>query len=131
MTGIQKIKKHKPEVIFLDIQMPDGSGFKLLEKIETIDFEIIFTTAFDQYAIKAIKYSALDYLLKPIVPDDLINSIKKVEEKKISGQINENIKVLLENIKKPKEIIEHVLRLFPNGLNLLKSMKLNQIKSIL
>ncbi|MCD4745959.1 MAG: LytTR family DNA-binding domain-containing protein [Bacteroidales bacterium] len=103
MTGIQKIKKHKPEVIFLDIQMPDGSGFKLLEKIETVDFEIIFTTAFDQYAIKAIKYSALDYLLKPIVPDDLINSIKKVEEKKISGQINENIKVLLENIKKPKE----------------------------
>lgn len=85
--GIEEIRKHHPDVIFLDIQMPDGSGFKLLEEMEDIDFEIIFTTAFDQFAIKAIKYSALDYLLKPIIPQELTEAILKVEKKKA-----ENIK---------------------------------------
>ncbi|MCU0369930.1 MAG: LytTR family DNA-binding domain-containing protein [Bacteroidales bacterium] len=80
--GLEEIRKHHPDVIFLDIQMPDGSGFRLLEEIETVDFEIIFTTAFDQFAIKAIKYSALDYLLKPIIPQDLIEAVDRVEKKK-------------------------------------------------
>jgi two-component system LytT family response regulator len=62
-SGMESIRWHKPDVVFLDIQMPDGSGFKLLEDIEKINFEVIFTTAYDQFAIKAIKYSALDYLL--------------------------------------------------------------------
>ena len=100
-TGIETIRKHKPDVIFLDIQMPDGSGFRLLEQIGNIDFEIIFTTAFDQYAIKAIKYSALDYLLKPIVPQELINAVEKVEARKIAknANLNMNIDVLLDNLK--------------------------------
>ena len=102
-SGIEAIKEHKPDVIFLDIQMPDGSGFKLLEDIDKIDFEIIFTTAYDQFAIKAIKYSALDYLLKPIVPEELINAIKKIEKKKQINTINKNIEVLLDNIKTPEE----------------------------
>ncbi len=100
--GIEKIKQHKPDVVFLDIQMPDGSGFRLLEEIEKIDFEIIFTTAFDHYAIKAIKYSALDYLLKPIDPEELVNSIKKVELKKSGSHINKHIRVLLDNIRTPE-----------------------------
>ena len=100
-TGIEAIRKHHPDVIFLDIQMPDGSGFRLLEQIGNIDFEIIFTTAFDQYAIKAIKYSALDYLLKPIVPQELINAVEKVEARKIAknANLNKNIDVLLGNLK--------------------------------
>lgn len=89
-AGKALIASKKPDVIFLDIQMQDGSGFRLLESIDTIDFEIIFTTAFDQYAIKAIKYSALDYLLKPIVPDELIEAVRKVEEKKIARNANIN-----------------------------------------
>lgn len=101
-SGIELIKKHKPDVIFLDIQMPDGSGFRLLEEIEKVDFEIIFTTAFDQYAIKAIRYSALDYLLKPIDPEELVNSIKKVELKKSGSHINKHIRVLLDNIRTPE-----------------------------
>jgi len=100
--GVEKINLHKPDVIFLDIQMPDGSGFRLLEKLDNIDFDIIFTTAFDQYAIRAIKYSALDYLLKPISPDDLIVAVEKVKQRKLGTQINQNIKVLLENIDKPE-----------------------------
>jgi len=97
------INSLKPDVIFLDIQMPDGSGFTLLEKLKDIDFDIIFTTAFDQYAIRAIKYSALDYLLKPISPDDLVAAVEKVRQRKLGTKINQNIKVLLENINKPEK----------------------------
>ncbi|MEN8223933.1 MAG: LytTR family DNA-binding domain-containing protein [Bacteroidota bacterium] len=97
--GMKMIREHKPDVIFLDIQMPDGSGFRLLEELEEINFEIIFTTAFDQFAIKAIKYSALDYLLKPIDPEELVNALKKVESKIHQLGVNENIQVLLDNIK--------------------------------
>lgn len=107
--GIEKIKKHKPDVIFLDIQMPDGSGFRLLEKLDKIDFDVIFTTAFDQYAIRAFKYSALDYLLKPISPDDLINAVEKVRKRKLDKQINQNIEVLLGNINKPEKELPKII----------------------
>ncbi|MDT8393361.1 MAG: LytTR family DNA-binding domain-containing protein [Bacteroidales bacterium] len=98
-SGLELIRKYSPDVVFLDIQMPDGSGFRLLEELDTINFAIIFTTAFDQFAIKAIKYSALDYLLKPIDADELVNAIKKVEQKLNKSEVNDNIRVLLENIR--------------------------------
>ena len=98
-SGLELLKSHKPDVVFLDIQMPDGTGFKLLEDIENIDFEVIFSTAFDQYAIKAIKYSALDYLLKPVNPEDLINSIEKLEAKLKRGKDNVNIRFLIDSMK--------------------------------
>jgi len=107
-SGIEAIHKHKPDLVFLDIQMPDGSGFQLLEDVKDVNFEVIFTTAFDQYAIKAIKYSALDYLLKPIVPSDLVAAIQKVDQKKNSLDRNSSISVLLDNIKsknEPKKIV--------------------------
>ena len=88
------------EIVFLDIQMPDGSGFKVLEDIneeKNYNFNVVFTTAYDQYAIKAIKFSALDYLLKPINPDDLISAIDKFEKKNNLDSNKKNIKVLLEN----------------------------------
>lgn len=100
-TGIEAIMTHKPDVIFLDIQMPDGSGFKLLESLASIDFEIIFTTAFDQFAIKAIKFSAIDYLLKPIFPEDLQSAVHKAESKQEARNTQKSVEVLLENIKKP------------------------------
>ena len=104
-SGIEMIKSTSPDVVFLDIQMQDGSGFRLLQSFEKIDFEIVFTTAFDQYAIKAIRFSALDYLLKPIVPQELIEAVRKVEDLKMARQqnIQENINVLLENIQNPAE----------------------------
>ncbi|MCK9271159.1 MAG: LytTR family DNA-binding domain-containing protein [Bacteroidales bacterium] len=104
-SGIEMIKSTSPDVVFLDIQMQDGSGFRLLQSFEKIDFEIVFTTAFDQYAIKAIRFSALDYLLKPIVPQELMEAVRKVEDLKMARQqnIQENINVLLENIQNPAE----------------------------
>lgn len=100
-SGLSVIREHNPDVLFLDIQMPDGSGFKLLELLDKIDFSIIFTTAYDQFAIKAIKFSAIDYLLKPIFPDDLVIAVKKAEEYMDVKSTKRNVEVLLENIKRP------------------------------
>jgi len=95
--GLEEIRKRHPDVIFLDIQMPDGSGFRLLEEIGEIDFAIIFTTAFDQFAIKAIKYSALDYLLKPIIPQELVEAVQRVEKKKAENVRKKNLESIPEN----------------------------------
>jgi two-component system LytT family response regulator len=78
------IVRLKPDFIFLDIEMPMLNGFDLLSKFEHLDFDVIFTTAYDSYAIKAIKFSALDYLLKPISKEDLAFSIEKIKSKKSS-----------------------------------------------
>jgi two-component system, LytTR family, response regulator len=101
--GLEEIRKHDPDVIFLDIQMPDGSGFRLLEELDEVDFEIIFTTAFDQFAIKAIKYSALDYLLKPVIPQDLTEAIMRVEKKKAEKVRKKNLEVIPEGLKMQDE----------------------------
>src|SRR3954462_4086785 len=78
--GLKAIKKHKPDLVFLDIEMPVMNGFEMLEQLADIPFAIIFTTSYDQYAIKAIRFSALDYLLKPVDPYELKTAVKKVEE---------------------------------------------------
>ncbi len=104
-SGVDVIKKKKPDVVYLDIQMPDGTGFNLLERIEDIDFHVIFVTAYDQYAIKAIKFSAIDYILKPIDPQQLIDSVEKL--KNISprkNQLPDRLNNLLQNRSKPARI---------------------------
>ena len=77
-AALDAIEKLKPSVLFLDIEMPGMNGFELLEKIDNINFPIIFTTSYNQYAIKAIRFSALDYLLKPIDSEDLVVAVNKV-----------------------------------------------------
>jgi len=119
-SGIEVINRFKPDVVFLDIQMPDGSGFKLLEEVGEINFEVIFTTAYDQFAIKAIKYSALDYLLKPIVPNDLKVAVEKAKKKKLGGQVNRNIEVLLENIKTPRDEPKKIVLSTSEGMHIVK-----------
>lgn len=76
-AGIVAIEKLKPDLVFLDVQMPNMSGFDVLQKLSPIDFEVIFVTSYDQYAIKAIKFSAIDYLLKPLDVDDLIHAVQR------------------------------------------------------
>src|ERR1043165_818973 len=80
--GLEAIKKFNPELIFLDIEMPTMNGFELLEQFKEIPFSVIFTTSYDQYAIKAIRFSALDYLLKRVDPKELVVAIHKVKKKK-------------------------------------------------
>lgn len=79
--GLEGIRQIKPDLVFLDVQMPQMSGFDVLQQLSPVMFEVIFVSAHDQYAIKAIKFSALDYLLKPIDVDELIHAIKKVKER--------------------------------------------------
>ncbi|HPE56964.1 MAG TPA: LytTR family DNA-binding domain-containing protein [Bacteroidales bacterium] len=119
-SGIEAIKVHKPQLLFLDIQMPDGSGFNLLESLDKIDFDIIFTTAYDQFAIKAIKFSALDYLLKPIFPEDLVAAVNKAEAKKESSGTSEGIKVLLENMRRPESDSPKIVLSTSDKINVVK-----------
>jgi two-component system, LytTR family, response regulator len=99
-SALQSIRKQKPQILFLDIEMPHMNGFQLLEKLPEIDFDLIFTTSYDQYAIKAIRFSALDYLLKPIDQEEL----KKAVQKAVSGvkhPLPQQIEVLLQKLNHP------------------------------
>ncbi len=98
-TGIVAILEKKPDVVFLDIELGDGLGFDILEAISTIDFQIIFTTGLDSYGIKAIKFSALDYLLKPIDPDELVKAVSKLDKNIKKDSIKNNISLLLDNLR--------------------------------
>ncbi len=80
--ALQAIRQIKPDLVFLDVQMPGMSGFELLERLTPVPFEVIFVSAFDRYAIKAIRFSALDYLLKPIDIDELVRAVARVKERK-------------------------------------------------
>jgi len=92
------IKTHNPNLILLDIEMPHGSGFKLLERFSEPTFEVVFVTGFDQYALKAIKAEALDYLLKPVDIDELVEAVEKVrkrlEERAVFQKNKENSKTV-------------------------------------
>ncbi len=79
--GVEAIHKHRPDVVFLDIEMPHMNGFDMLEQFDKLFFDVVFCTAYDQFAIKAFKYSALNYLLKPVDPDDLRETIRRIETK--------------------------------------------------
>lgn len=79
--GLEAIEKMKPDLVFLDIEMPVMNGFELLERFSTLPFAVIFTTGYDQYAIKAFRFSALDYLLKPIDKNELIAAVTRVKER--------------------------------------------------
>jgi two-component system, LytTR family, response regulator len=77
--GLEAIEAYKPDLVFLDIEMPTMNGFEMLEQFHDIPFAVVFTTSYDQYAIKAIRFSALDYLLKPIDPKELIIAVQKIQ----------------------------------------------------
>jgi two-component system, LytTR family, response regulator len=81
-SALEAIEKIKPDLIFLDVEMPGMNGFEMLEKLAEIFFGIIFTTSYDQYAIKAFRFSALDYLLKPINPKELLAAVQKFRKRK-------------------------------------------------
>jgi two-component system LytT family response regulator len=97
------ISLHQPNLLFLDIQLKDDSGFNLLKLLTEKSFEVIFVTAFDSYGIQAIKFAALDYLLKPVDIDELVAAVAKAEEKRESKQHNRQLDFLLASIKKEEK----------------------------
>jgi two-component system LytT family response regulator len=103
-SGIEQINKCKPDIVFLDIQMQDGTGFDLLELITEINFKIVFVTAYDEYAVRAFKYSAMDYLLKPIHPDLLVAAVKKLDKDLGVLELHKKIEVLISNKKSVEKL---------------------------
>ena len=106
VSGIEAINRINPDILLLDIQMPDGSGFELLEQLESRDFEVIFVTAHQEYAIRAIKSSALDYILKPVEISELENAIKSaITSIKNKKDLSAQYEALLNNIQSDKKKI--------------------------
>ena len=99
VEGRKAISELQPDLVFLDIEMPGGNGFSMLESLEQINFEVIFVTAFDHYGIKAVKFCALDYLLKPIDLLELTQAVDKVEQRLAEKSENLRMKTMLSNQK--------------------------------
>lgn len=99
--AIASIQEHQPQLIFLDIEMPGGNGFQLLEHFKEFPFEVIFVTAYDNYAIRAIRFSASDYILKPINLNELIAAVDKVSQRIRNRSENERIRQLYLNTMHP------------------------------
>ncbi|PIP55207.1 MAG: DNA-binding response regulator [Bacteroidetes bacterium CG23_combo_of_CG06-09_8_20_14_all_32_9] len=98
--GIKLISLHKPDLIFLDIEMPNGTGFDVLEAFPNRTFDVIFVTAYNNYALKAIKFSAADYILKPVDIEEVVESVKRISERRNQpGNTHPDINGLLHNIK--------------------------------
>lgn len=98
-TALPLIRQHKPDILFLDVEMPRGNGFDLLEAIgEEADFETIFVTAFDHYAIQALNYSAAYYLLKPLSIDELVNAVEKIQKQREKNATTRHTSIILENL---------------------------------
>lgn len=112
--GVKAIRKHQPDIVLLDIEMPGHSGLELLDFFDEneIHFKIIFTTAYHEYALQAFKFSAVDYLLKPINPEELIHAISRVEKQKTTEK---NYSLLKETIK--QDVLQRIA--VPSGNSIL------------
>jgi two-component system, LytTR family, response regulator len=102
-SALEKIKLLNPQLVFLDITLPDKNSFELLKDIAIIDFEIIFVTAYNNYTLQALHYSAVDYLLKPVDEDLLLAAVKRAEKRIKANEVNNNIGALLHNLQKPAQ----------------------------
>ncbi|OJJ14369.1 hypothetical protein BKI52_43610 [marine bacterium AO1-C] len=96
--GKALIEQASPELVFLDVEMPTGTGFDLLHQLSTIDFKVIFTTAHEKYALKAIKFSALDYLLKPIDAQELVEAVEKAQQGTSENALEFKMETLFQNL---------------------------------
>ncbi len=109
-SGARLIKQLSPDLVFLDVEMPDGTGFDLLQKLKPITFKVIFITGYEDFAIKAFRFSAIDYLLKPLDPVDLIEAVKKAEESLGKEVFEMKLNNLFTNLERPKNLQKLVLK---------------------
>lgn len=120
-SGIDLIKTSEPDVVFLDIEMNDGTGFDVIEALPDPTFDVIFVTAYNQYALKAFRYSAIDYLLKPINPEELLQAVHKLSDTDRIDQIEKKLEALLLNKNKLQKIA------FPS----MEGVRLEEVKDII
>ncbi len=105
IEAIDVIQNEKPDIVFLDIDMPEMDGFELLKRLSYTNFELIFTTAHDEFALKAIKVSAIDYLLKPVDKDELITAVDKVIVSRKGNQLEDKLQSLFTNLQEKSDKI--------------------------
>ena len=121
-TGVAILEKLQPQVLFLDIHLSDGTGFDILEKLAQTkgktNAHIVFITAHEQYAVKAFKFSALDFILKPVDPEELQNTIAKIKEAVGKNSSFEHIDLLLENIRKKVDNFKRIALSTSDGIHL-------------
>lgn len=118
--AISSIDSLQPDIVFLDIEMPVMNGFLMLQQLTFKNFELIFTTAYDHYAIKAIKFSALDYLLKPIEISELQSAVGRAVEKRSHPGSAQQLELLLENLLPKKNVYRRIAIPTANGLQFIK-----------
>ncbi len=116
--ALQAIPSMQPEIVFLDIEMPGMNGFEMLEKLPAINFEIIFTTSYDQYAIKAIRFSALDYLLKPVDREELQKAVQKVIQRR-QHPLPQQLEILLDKLHQPVSSAQRIALPSMEGLQMI------------
>lgn len=109
-TGVAAIKKYLPDLVFLDVEMADGTGFDLLQKLMPVDFKVIFITAYQEFAIKAFRFSAIDFLLKPIDPAELVQAVGKTEESLNKEMLELQFNTLFSNIERPRNLQKIILK---------------------
>jgi len=109
-SGVNLIRQLSPDLVFLDVEMPDGTGFDLLQKLKPIAFKVIFITGHEDFAIRAFRFSAIDYLLKPLDADDLIEAVKKAEESLGKELFDLKLQNLFANLDRPKDLQKLVLK---------------------
>ena len=107
-AGIGAIRKHNPQLIFLDIEMPRKNGFELLQTFPDPSFDVIFTTAYSQFAQKAFRFAALDFLLKPVDADDLVSAVQRYIKRQSKYEFKEHLDLLMQLYKKPDILPEKI-----------------------
>ncbi|MEP6951298.1 MAG: LytTR family DNA-binding domain-containing protein [Ginsengibacter sp.] len=119
LSALAGIKTLTPQILFLDIEMPHMNGFELLEQVTDLNFELIFTTSYDQYAIKAFHFSALDYLLKPIDREELQKAVQKVMQRQ-QHYLPQQIDILLKRLHQPATAISKIALPTMEGLQMVR-----------
>lgn len=109
-TGLKIISQLSPDIVFLDVEMPDGTGFDLLQKLRPFDFKVIFITGYEDFAIRAFRFSAIDYLLKPLNPVELTEAVKKAENALSKDLFDTKLSNLFSNLERPKNLQKLVLK---------------------
>lgn len=123
--GIAAIEAQRPDIVFLDVEMPRMNGFTMLQQLTNRSFEVIFTTAYDHYAIQALRFSAIDYLVKPIDTDELVTAVARATEKKRQSPVmNQRIENLLYNIMNEKTYGQRIAIPVQEGLEFIEQQEI-------
>ena len=118
MDGLSSIREQIPDLVFLDVEMPKMNGFEMLEQLPSINFHLIFTTSYDQYALKAFRFSAIDYLLKPIDQEELQKAIQKVLQH-TQAPLPQQLEILMRKIQQPTASINKIALPTMEGLQMI------------